>query len=381
MTELLTPVSTRQRLELLDWLRFSAAAAVVAFHYLFNGITNGKVDSISLSPVSEIAKYGYLGVDLFFLISGYVIAASARGKTPRRFAVGRAVRLYPAFWVALCASTLVLLAFRPFDVEITPTIFAANLTMVPSPLGAPPIDGVYWTLLYELLFYAMVFAILWVGLGKYLDHIMQAWLLGMVAISFFAPSVSTAAPLLGGYFLLFGCGAMIAQVRESGWTILRTLTLTLGFITVLRFEVATAAALGPSKNTEYSGWVVGIIMAVFFGALLAMAHPRVAGLRLPGSHTAGSLTYPLYLIHATFGYTLLELFATDSNKWVVYPVVVAVVVVLAWLLHKIVEVRLKTFWLGLFDRTLGRLVEAVTPRRPRGRSGRSESVERHPVKG
>lgn len=366
MAELIAPKPARQRLELLDWLRFSAAAAVVGFHYFFNGIVNGKVDNITLTPVSEIAKYGYLGVDLFFLISGYVIATSARGKTPRRFAVGRALRLYPAFWVALCASTLVLLAFRPFDVAITPTIFAANFTMVPSLLGAPLIDGVYWTLVYELLFYAMVFAILWVGLGKHLDRIMQVWLLGMVAISFFAPSMSTAAPLLGGYFLLFGCGAVIAQVRESGWTTLRALTLTVGFIAVLRFEAATASAMGETKDAEYSEWVVGIIMAVLFGALLAMAHPRVAGLRLPGSDTAGALTYPLYLIHATFGYTLLALFATDSNKWFVYPVVIAVVVALAWLLHKVVEVRLKTFWQALFDRTLGRIVNALTPRHARG---------------
>lgn len=376
-----TPVSKRQRLELLDWLRFSAAAAVVAFHYLFNGIVNGKVGHITLTPVSEIVKYGYLGVDLFFLISGYVIAVSARGKTPRRFAVGRALRLYPAFWVALCASTLVLLAFRPFDVAITPSIFAANFTMLPSLLGAPLIDGVYWTLRYELLFYAMVFAILWLGLDKHLDRIMQVWLLGMVAISFFAPSISTAAPLLGGYFLLFGCGAVLAQIRESGWTTLRALTLTLGFIAVLRFEVTTATTLETSKDTEYSGWVVGIIMAVLFGALLAMAHPRVAALRLPGSQTAGALTYPLYLIHATFGYTLLALFATDSNKWFVYPVVIAVVVVLAWLLHRVVEVRLKTFWLGLFDRTLGRLVEVLTPRRTKGRSVQSVPIEKDPVKG
>lgn len=126
------------------------------------------------------------------------------------------------------------------------------------------------------------------------------------------------------------------------------------------------------------GWYYAAVGGV---TVLVMTHPRVAALRLPWSHTVGALTYPLYLIHATFGYTLLALFATDSNKWVVYPVVIAVVVVLAWLLHRVVEVRLKTFWLGFFDRTLGRLVEVATPCRTKGRSVRSVSVDRHQVKG
>ena len=90
------------RLELLDYGRFLAAISVALFHYTFNGISNGKIASITLIPnLVEFTKYGYLGVHLFFMISGYVIFFSARKGAPSKFAVNRAVRLYPAYWFAV----------------------------------------------------------------------------------------------------------------------------------------------------------------------------------------------------------------------------------------------------------------------------------------
>ena len=91
-----------KRLELLDYGRFFAAIVVVLFHYTFNGISNGKITSIAhTQSVIDLTKYGYLGVELFFMISGYVIFFSAKSGSASKFAVGRAVRLYPAYWFAV----------------------------------------------------------------------------------------------------------------------------------------------------------------------------------------------------------------------------------------------------------------------------------------
>src|SRR5699024_7584332 len=99
-----TPVNSkfpRRRVEIVDYYSLFAALSGVALHYLYIGVNNGKVDSIEHEPFAEIARWGYLGVDLFFVISGYAIIASVEGKDAQQFAVGRALRLYPAFWVAL----------------------------------------------------------------------------------------------------------------------------------------------------------------------------------------------------------------------------------------------------------------------------------------
>lgn len=343
---------------------------MVAFHYLFNGIVNGKIDSISLSPLAGVAKYGYMGVELFFLISGFVILTSARGKTPRRFAVGRAVRLYPAFWVAVVASTVLLLTVSALPHDITIRTFLANLTMAPSLLGAPFIDGVYWTLIYELEFYALVFALLLLGQGRRLDLLLTWWVLAMSVLSFVAPAASTAVPLVGGYFLLFGCGAVVAAIRDGGWTMLRGVALAAGFAAAAKFEVGQLGILTEAKDAEFSPVVVVAILALFTAALLAMRLPGLADLRLPKAQAVGALTFPFYLLHATFGYTLLQAFATDANKWIVYPLVVAVILGLSWLLHKAAEVWSKDFWWKFFDHTVGVAADLATPRRATRRAGR-----------
>jgi peptidoglycan/LPS O-acetylase OafA/YrhL len=48
-----------------------------------------------------VSRYGYLGVDLFFVISGFVVQLSAWDRRPPEFVVSRIVRLYPAFWIAV----------------------------------------------------------------------------------------------------------------------------------------------------------------------------------------------------------------------------------------------------------------------------------------
>ena len=110
--ELRCGTAPRSRLALLDLLRFTAALSVVAYHWLFWGIEHDAIRSFGRTPVSWLAAYGFLGVQLFFLISGFVIFLSASGREASAFAAGRATRLYPAYWagVALTSATLLLTA-------------------------------------------------------------------------------------------------------------------------------------------------------------------------------------------------------------------------------------------------------------------------------
>jgi len=84
----------------IDLLRFIAAISVVFYHYAFIGVTRPDYNPLVFPALVPIAKYGYLGVELFFIISGYVVLLSAQGKTVRQFFVSRVTRLYPAYWVA-----------------------------------------------------------------------------------------------------------------------------------------------------------------------------------------------------------------------------------------------------------------------------------------
>ena len=99
-----------QRMGSLDLLRLVSALAVVAFHYLFRG-SAGQVPYLDhpYPAAQAMALYGYLGLNLFFMISGFVIAWSAEGRTFRAFAIARFARLYPGFVICMTITFAVLL--------------------------------------------------------------------------------------------------------------------------------------------------------------------------------------------------------------------------------------------------------------------------------
>ncbi|MBU1800849.1 MAG: acyltransferase [Actinobacteria bacterium] len=363
----MTGVTTQRpaRFQLLDYLRFIAAAMVVVMHYTVNGIANGKVTSLSPNDwATPWAKYGYLGVSLFFIISGFVITKSAHGKTARQFAVGRAVRLYPAFWVALIFTSTLALFLANEKMEVTGKQIAANFTMLSTKLGQPLVDGAYWTLVYELQFYAMIFAFLFFGLSKRLNAWFPVWVLLMVVASVIRPDAAESLPGAGGYYFLFAAGALIAMIRDNGPRWHTVLPLVASWVMSLRFGMKEAGEFLENKGSDVSPIVVAVILTLFFLAVLSMCVPRVAGLQLPAAQPIGALTYPVYLLHAHFGYMMLDNFATDSTKWLVYPVLLVSLIALAQGLHWLVETGPRlAWWKRTFDQTLGALVDRVQPAR------------------
>lgn len=81
----------------IDLLRFIAAITVVLYHFTFAGYHFGGLSPVQYPGLEEVFKYGFLGVQLFFIISGYVVLMSAQGKTLKQFFTSRVTRLYPAY--------------------------------------------------------------------------------------------------------------------------------------------------------------------------------------------------------------------------------------------------------------------------------------------
>jgi peptidoglycan/LPS O-acetylase OafA/YrhL len=79
----------------LDLLRLAAVGAVILYHYAFWGPASNGVPKVAIPALASFAQYGFLGVLVFFAISGFVIAYSAEGRTPVGFAIARFSRIYP----------------------------------------------------------------------------------------------------------------------------------------------------------------------------------------------------------------------------------------------------------------------------------------------
>ncbi|MCB1887694.1 MAG: acyltransferase, partial [Rhodocyclaceae bacterium] len=151
----------------VDALRAVAALLVVWLHSIeFFGRLSVGGDWVHTLAGGSL-DLGRVGVVIFFAISGFVIPASLSDApgAMKRFAVKRFFRLYPAYWVSVLLASALALAIAD-RADPTPLQFAANLTMVQEFFGVVSVQGLYWTLHVELVFYALC-ALAWArGLGR-----------------------------------------------------------------------------------------------------------------------------------------------------------------------------------------------------------------------
>lgn len=129
----------------LDLIRFWAAGLVVLYHLCFYPWTYDSAPPAlefrrELAPLAAFTSAGWVGVPIFFVLSGVVIAASATGRGWIDFVQRRALRLYPAAWI--CGSITALVCVAAGEPHMLMRYFKS---MALSPTG-PWVDEVFWTL-------------------------------------------------------------------------------------------------------------------------------------------------------------------------------------------------------------------------------------------
>ena len=322
------PQKHSERLDYIDLLRVIALGGVIFFHYFFSGISRGRITSISPSPFFDVAKYGYLGVELFFLISGFVILYSTQNRTAFDFAKRRFFRLYPMYWIAVTFIYLVTIApWWKFPGDGFGD-YALSLTMFPTAFGGEWMDAAHWFLKRELQFYLIVIFFMAVGLGKRLPHIFPIWAITMCVWNLFnLPTYEIW--YLNGYFALINGGAIIYCIREWGWNRMRVIGLLAAYVCSIETRIEHAAFLGPWRKTEYSPLIVSVLVTIFFLMMLLLISPAVLKIQLSWATKAGAITFPLFLIHGRVGGTVMQTWGNDENKYFLYLAVLLVMIFIA----------------------------------------------------
>ncbi|MGX1545126.1 acyltransferase family protein [Streptomyces adustus] len=347
------PRSGTARLAAIDGLRLLAAVMVAAYHFLGTPTPHfwGRTELRDLTPfLHEISRYGWLGVEFFFAISGFVICMSCWGRTPAQFAVSRVARLFPAYWCAVLLVVALVLVARlghwSAATRVDPRTVLGNLTMAPGPLGLEPVDGVAWTLWVEARFYLLTAVLLVFGLSyRRVVTFCGAWLLaGVIALELHSPLLDEF--VLPRYAGLFVAGIVLYLMHRFGQSLL--LWLLLGFawsyeLTVLELRVADHSAVPPGEVPP--SWSVSAAVLTACLGLLALAGTEgpLARLRRRWLVTAGGLTYPFYLVHQSIGIPLAKgLIQAVPGLGPLPSMTVSVVLVLglSLLIHTTVEHRL-----------------------------------------
>jgi peptidoglycan/LPS O-acetylase OafA/YrhL len=271
------PSARGSRIEILDALRGLAALAVVGYHY-----TTRYGELFGASPLPFGLPFGAYGVNLFFMISGFVIYMTLEATTRvGDFLVSRFSRLYPAFWTALSLTALVLLFADLPGRGVGLGQFLVNLTMLQEFVHVPAVDGVYWTLTVELRFYFWMLLLWLLGALRRPQWFVLPWLALALLRQYLPASVATA--LMLEYFPLFGFGIAVHALRRSAWRGRWAWAMAL----------AALASAGP----------LNMLLMLLFGALLRWP-PR--WLNTAPLIWLGALSYPLYLVHQNIGYVIIR---------------------------------------------------------------------------
>lgn len=287
----------------LDVMRVVAVAAVAWFHYGFRMQVTGEAGPAAGSgDPGDWARFGYLGVSVFFAISGYVISISTEGRDPFTFAVARVARLWPVYVAAMTLTVLVTLAVPALGFPLSLPQYLANLTMLSPLLGQPFMDGAYWSIVAEILFYGWVGLLMLAGLwSRHQVLVALAWLAVATLDQAVIGSDVLRRLLLTDFAGFFAFGMML-RACERGEAGAR-LVLLAAFVQAIAAAVLFAGGLVEVYRGEpFPPLAVGGIVAVSLVVLALATRLQAPWLPAGPVTVAGRATYPFYLLHQHIGY-------------------------------------------------------------------------------
>lgn len=303
---------TKLRIYQLDLFRFLAATMVVLYHYLFVG---PQIAHYPLVPeVANVARYGYLGVEWFFMISGFVIVMSAGGQTWSSFMRGRFSRLFPLFWVC-CTLTFVgtHLLSAPPRITFDTTTYLSNMGMVlPHAFRTEWIDGSYWTLTYEWAFYIGIAVLLRLDhFERFLSRYLLAWLgVSMAVLLSVSPATGVfheglRLATLADYAPYFVAGVSFYRLHRRRATRLDVYNLLFSYLLAVKSATLHAEEMFVKFHNDLSPGVVQCVVTILFVIFVLFSIGKLESLNRKVFLRFGVLTYSVYLIHQFLGYALL----------------------------------------------------------------------------
>lgn len=354
---------------LVDLSRFFAALLVLLYHLGYSTWqprSNGYFIHQGLYSIPQMswAWFGYIGVQIFFVISGFVVTNSAAKATLPQFVIGRVTRLYPTLWVCATITLLICIFADLYSNAELIRRYVGSLLLFPK---APWMEGVYWTLILEVIFYALVGLMIMGGRIARIDLLAKAltlysgtailaawwfhdtdagWLHSLIGLArgkrqlmawhgvFFATGI---------YFYLWAAN----QLRVGG-AVFAVITLMLCCTQIYvgaALPLADALArIGDEEMAMRLPWDP-ILAFLLFTAVIPLSIQYGAWIARHLNATAmswlrvlGLMSYPIYLLHFTLGLVVMRwLVSREVAPLVALAIACLVVLVVSWGIVRFVE--------------------------------------------
>lgn len=306
-----------KRYKELDALRGLAAILVVFFH-----CTMGR------PAYNSFFKLGTTGVDLFFVISGFVIFMSLQKVTRGvDFVINRVSRLYPTYWACVTFTFLSIICYSihytipDYDKNVIP--YLGNLTMFQLYLKLPDLDGPYWTMIIEMLFYISMLFLFVTKWLKYLNVIGIILCSSAVIYTHYFLDLSylkgilELVPLIQFLPLFFAGTTFYTLYTKRDNLIFNYSIILFCFICqILLFPYS-----GPAHNfisrTEYS-----LMLFIYFALFILLINNRLSFIVNKATLFLGKISFALYLVHQFFSLKIIIPLFCDIYGWDFWVVIV-----------------------------------------------------------
>jgi exopolysaccharide production protein ExoZ len=268
------PIAPVGRLVSIQCLRFAAAGLVVLTH-----------------TASGYFVYGAFGVDIFFVISGFIITHVMRQREPGPFLLDRLTRIYPLYWLFLIPMAVV-----GWDGDAMHLLSSVTLWPVVGEFRRSYL-AVSWTLSFEMLFYLAATLILWRRRAFWVLTAFYA--IAVVAQRFTNNSVLgfVGSPMIMEFLL----GVVIARLPRTEWRLSGGIAIAIALCVAF---ITTTPSFGIIENMFESGassrWMVwGLPAAVIVWSAMQF-ETMLTGRLFKFAAIGGDASYALYLSHPFF---------------------------------------------------------------------------------
>lgn len=322
------------RIKELDAFRGLAALSVVIYHYTTIYAKDFGVESSLYFP------YGWLGVPFFFILSGFVITLTIeRCKSSWQFLKKRFIRLYPTYWICVLITLLTITVTKSqgihpmFDRPVLDILF--NFTMFHELLKLHHVDGAYWSLLPELLFYVLMAFLFFI---KKVEKLLwyNGFLIIICLVHYFFP-IPIVSRLLGlNYVLLFMIGICFYRIYTSK----EKIPLYLHGLIIANLSIAIALYSVVRPHLEIDILLISFPLIVLLFYLFVYTKFTILG-KSKFLLFLGFISYPLYLVHQLVGYIIMLYLDKFVPRTVSIVITTCLAILLASLVAYYVEPPLK----------------------------------------
>lgn len=303
--------STEPRLRHIDALRAIAALLVVWLHvgdafvrFDPRGIAAGNL----LYLIPKSIDVGRIGVVVFFLISGFVIPFSIhpdRAAPIGSFVIKRLFRIYPAYWLSVPLGALT--GFWIWGAHFSAPDVLINLTLLQDVFGVQGAEGLYWTLLVEIVFYALCVALL---LGNSLFNMRRVCALAIVlgfGYSFAMLATWIGAPVMNANaaFWMVNLSTMLCGTLYRSCVVDNKAAADPWLRAAVYGLLSYYLVILPSGAIWAHGFEHNAPISYALGLLVFILGTSAVRIRTRLTDWLGQISYSVYLFHPVIFMTLL----------------------------------------------------------------------------